>query len=91
MGTQRIPVTGERCGSDATSSLFCFQFKCRRMLPTWLWDWLTGIVLTAQSQQKVGVLVLKVPRMRDTESIVIMKWKDFIDLHGAPTEPEVRQ
>ena len=85
MGTQRIAVTGERHGSDASTSLFCFQFKCRAMLPGWLWEWLTGIVVTAERKQKIGVLVLKVPRMRDQDALVVLKWRDWVALHGEET------
>ena len=82
VGTQRIPVTGERHGADGTTSLFCFQFKLRRTLPDWLYDWLGGIVGAAQPLGKVGVLVLKRPRMEDTDALVVLRWKDWIDLHG---------
>jgi hypothetical protein len=82
MGTERIAVTGERHGSDGTTSLFCFQFKLRRSLPGWLWDWLGGIVASAAVSGKVGVLVLKKPRQEDTEALVVLRWKDWCDLHG---------
>lgn len=81
-GTERIPVTGERNGADARNSLFCFQFKLRRSLPGWLWDWLGGIVASAERGGKVGVLVLKKPRQKDAEALVVLRWQDWIDLHG---------
>lgn len=80
--TERIPVTGERHGADCANSLFCFQFKLRRSLPGWLWDWLSGIRANAQASGKVGVLVLKKPRQKDTEALVILTWADWVDLHG---------
>lgn len=83
VGTQRIPVTGEREGADGATSLFAFQFKLRRSLPGWLWTWLGGIVAHAEPKGKVGVLVLKKPRMRDEEALVVVRWKDWVDLHGA--------
>ena len=89
MGTERIPVTGERCGADAATGLFLFQFKCRAMLPGWLWEWLTGIVVTAERKQKIGVLVLKVPRMRDADALVVLKWRDWVALHGEETSEGV--
>ena len=82
VGTTRIPVTGERLGSDASNALFCFQFKLRRIIPIWLFQWVGGIVETAARQGKVGVLVLKRPRMDDTEALVVVRWKDWVDLHG---------
>ena len=82
MGTERIPVTGERAGADGATSLFAFQFKLRRSLPGWLWAWLAGIVSHAEDKGKVGVLVLKKPRQRDDEALVVLRWKDWRDLHG---------
>lgn len=85
MNVERQPVTGERNGADnAPHPLFCFQFKNRRMLPSWLWAWLRGIVTTAQRSEKIGVLVLKVPRMRDGDAIVLLRWADWVGLHGTP-------
>jgi len=52
------------------------------MLPSWLWDWLNGICVTAQFAGKIGILVLKVPRMRDEDALVILKWRDWVALHG---------
>lgn len=89
MGTNRIPVTGEREGADGATSLFAFQFKLRRSLPGWLFTWLAGIVANAERSGKVGVLVLKTPRLRDAESLVVLRWKDWVDLHGSTTsKPE---
>jgi hypothetical protein len=82
VGTERIPVTGERAGADCATSLFCFQFKLRRSLPGWLWEWLAGIVGSAEASGKVGVLVLKKPRQEDADALVVLRWKDWVDLHG---------
>jgi hypothetical protein len=83
MGVERQPVTGERDGADnAPHPMFCFQFKLRRMLPAWLFTWLGGIVATAQRAGKVGVLVLKLPRMADADALVVLRWRDWVDLHG---------
>ena len=82
MGVERIPVTGERHGADASTSMFCFQFKLRAMLPSWMWVWLAGIVTTATGDGKIGVLVLKTPSMEDGDSLVVLRWRDWVDLHG---------
>jgi hypothetical protein len=83
VGVERQAVTGERDGADnQPHHLFCFQFKLRTVLPAYLWTWLAGICGTAQKAGKVGVLVVKRPRQRDTEALVILSWKDWIDLHG---------
>ena len=83
VGTERIPVTGERAGSDFTDAIACYQLKVRRMLPAWLWSWLGGIQGTATRQGRIGVLVLRVPRMRDDDALVILSWRDWVALHGA--------
>lgn len=80
VGTERIPVTGERHGSDGETERFCFQFKLRSSLPRWLFAWLDGICGSATRQGKTGVLVLKVPRMRDDQALVVMRWRDCIGI-----------
>ena len=82
IGTTRIPVTGERAGADAKAGMFCYQFKLRRALPSWLWEWLGGVQCVAEGDGKIGVLVLKRPRMRDEDAVVLLSWKDWKDLHG---------
>ena len=86
VGTERIPVTGERNGADGQTSMFAFQFKLRRALPAWLFRWLAGIVEAGSRSGKVGVLVLKKPRMKDTEALVVLRWADWVDLHGRSAE-----
>ena len=44
----------------------------------------------AERAGKVGVLVLKRPRMLDEEAVVIVRWKDWVALHGEPDDPGVR-
>lgn len=79
----RIPVTGiDRDGADVVTPLFHVQVKLRKTLPTWLWGWLRGIVSDAAPHGKVGVLVLKKPRQRDAEGLVVLRYGDFVDLVG---------
>jgi hypothetical protein len=80
VGTERIPVTGERHGADGTTDRFCFQFKLRRSLPQWLFTWLTGIVESAEQTKRIGVLVLKRPRERDDDALVVMRWLDWVQI-----------
>jgi hypothetical protein len=87
VGTERIPVTGERDGADGSTSLFAFQFKLRKSLPGWLWTWLAGIRSHAKDKGKVGVLVLKRPRQRDAEALVVLTWDDWCELHGLLDPP----
>jgi len=81
-GEQRIPVNGEWHGPDGVTAMFAFQFKLRRALPTWLFEWLNGIVAAAQRRGLVGVLVLKTPGMEDRDALVLLRWCDWVDLHG---------
>lgn len=82
MGVARIPVTGERHGADVRDVMFCYQAKLRKVIPAFLFEWLSGIVATSQGSGRIGVLVLKTPRMSDAESLVIVRWSDWVDLHG---------
>lgn len=83
-GGRRIPVTGERHGSDVDAAMFCYQLKVRRALPRWLFDWLAGIVASAKAKGKVGVLVLNIPRRPRRDALVLVRWSDWCDLHGRP-------
>lgn len=78
VGTERIPVTGERHGADGATERFAFQFKLRRALPRWLFAWLRGICDTADRNDRIGVLVLKMPRMRDDDALVVLRWRDWV-------------
>lgn len=63
--------------------MFCYQVKLRRALPTWLFEWLKGIVGTARSVNKIGILVMKRPGMKDRDALVVLQWADWCDLHGS--------
>lgn len=83
LGGQRIPVTGiDRHGADVVTPMFHCQVKLRKALPGWLWEWLSGIRGDAIPKGKVGILVLKKPRQRDADGLVVMSYGDFVDLHG---------
>jgi hypothetical protein len=83
LGGQRIPVTGiDRDGADIVCERFVIQAKLRRSLPAWLWRWLGGIVATAQPKGKIGLLILRTPRMRDADALVVLRMADWVELHG---------
>lgn len=83
LGGKRIPVTGiDRDGADVVTPLFSVQVKLRKALPTWLWTWLAGIRNDARPAGRIGLLVLKKPRQRDCDGLVVMSYSDFVDLHG---------
>lgn len=89
LGGRRIPVTGiDRAGADVECAMFNVQCKLRKTIPDWLFSWLGGIVATAQAQNKIGILILKQPRMRDTEAVVILRYQDWLDIVGGAGKPE---
>jgi hypothetical protein len=83
LGGQRIPVTGvDRDGADVLTPMFHVQIKLRKCLPQWLWSWLGGIVADAAPHGRIGLLVLKQPRQRDADGLVVIRYADFVDLCG---------
>lgn len=83
LGGYRVPVTGiDRDGADVRTPLFSVQVKLRKSLPEWLWDWLGGICGSAKIEGRIGVLILKRPRQRDSEGLVVMRYGDFVDCFG---------
>lgn len=92
LGGKRIPVTGiDRHGADVVTRMFHVQAKLRKSLPQWLFDWLGGICGTAGDAGKVGVLILRKPRMEDVDALVVLRYKDFVDLHGQPQTDRERE
>lgn len=86
VGRQRIPVTGERAGADFEDGMFCYQAKLGRRAPGYLRDWLAGIRVAGQARhpEKIGVVVWKPNHGQDVDAVVIMAWRDFVELHGGP-------
>src|SRR5262245_4947385 len=85
IGGRRRPVTGvDRGDGDVVTTMFEIQCKCRGRQPSYLLDWLRGIVATASARNKVGVVVWKEPgrKQLDDDALVVMRWRDFVDLHG---------
>lgn len=90
-GGRRIPVTGiDRHGADVVTPMFHVQAKLRKSIPAWLGLWLSGIVGTASDAGKIGVLVLKRPRQKDTDALVVLRWADWVALHG-PVDDDVER
>ena len=83
LGGRRIPVTGERAGADVDAGPFVYQAKLRRGLPSYLREWLRGIVAAGErSGGATGVVVWKAPNARDDDAVVVLRLKDWQDLHG---------
>ncbi len=73
------PVTGERDGADIVAGPFVYQAKLRRGMPSYLRDWLQGIVGAAERQAGLctGVVVWKAPHARDDDAVVVLRLKDW--------------
>ena len=80
LGGRRLPCTGEKDGVDVDAGPFVYQCKLRRGLPSYLRDWLRGIVAAGERSGATGVLVWKQPNTRDDDSLVILRLKDW---HGS--------
>jgi hypothetical protein len=89
LGGRRRPVTGiDRGDGDVFTPMFEVQVKLRNGQPVYLKQWLADICRTAAARDKVGVVVWKTPGSGrpDDEALVVMRWRDFVDLHGVPAE-----
>ena len=84
VGGKRIPVTGERDGADVVAGPFVYQAKLRRGLPSYLRDWLRGIVAAGERCGSTGVVIWKAPNARDDDAVenVVLRLKDWQDWHG---------
>ena len=82
VGGKRIPVTGERDGADVVADSFVYQAKLRRGLPSYLRDWLRGIVSAGERKNSIGVVIWKAPHKPDDDAVVILRLADWQALHG---------
>ena len=82
MGGRRIPCTGEKAGVDVDAGPFQYQCKLRKGVPAYLRDWLSGIVEAGARRGSVGVVVWKAPNARDDDAVVLLRLRDWEDLHG---------
>jgi len=90
LGGRRIPVTGiDRADRDVEAGMFDYQLKLRKSLPAWAFEWMAGICGTANERGKVGVLILRTPRMKNADALVVVRFSDWVLLHGSPGGAEV--
>ena len=83
LGGRRIPCTGEKDGVDVDAGPFCYQAKLRKHMPDYLRVWLSGIVESGARKGSIGVVIWKAPNARDDDSLVLLRLKDWEDLHGS--------
>lgn len=62
--------------------VFCLQMKLRRAIPKCIRQWSDGIADLARRQRKVGILIVKEPRLHDDNALVILRYRDWVELHG---------
>lgn len=91
VGSERIPVTGEREGADFASDAFSYQLKVRRSLPAWLFRWIDGIRANATGTGRTGVLVLNLPRRPRRDALVVLRWEDWVAEHGTRGVPAANE
>jgi len=72
--------------------MFAYQSKLGRRCPTYLRRWLAGIVAAGGQRGLVGVVVWKPKGTRDREALVVVRFRDWCDLHvgtsGRRSAPE---
>ena len=61
---------------------FVYQTKLRRGMPDYLRDWLRGITEAGERKGAVGVVVWKEPGARIDDAVVVLRLRDWQDLHG---------
>lgn len=89
LGGQRRPVTGlDRGDGDVFTPMFEVQCKLRKGQPDYLTVWLDEVCRTAKARDRIGVVVWKEPGSGrdDGDALVVMRFRDFVDLHGDPHE-----
>ena len=83
VGGKRLACTGEKDGVDVDGGPFVYQCKLRRGMPSYLRDWLRGIVAAGErSGGATGVVVWKAPNARDDDAVVVLRLKDWQAWHG---------
>lgn len=87
LGGRRRPVTGiDRGDGDVFTEMFEIQCKSRQGQPSYLREWLNGIVQTAKDRNRIGIVIWKEAGRGypDGEALVVLRLSDWIDLHGKP-------
>jgi len=84
-GCERTPVSGrqqDKGGLDWENAMFCAQVKLGYNEPGYLRKWLDGITRHAEARQKVGIVIWKPKQAHDENALVILRYRDWLDLHG---------
>jgi len=84
LGTRCNPVTREQAGVDFETPQFALQAKLGHRFPSYLREWLSGIVGAAVRTGRIGVLVWKPKRVPDADAVVVLRFADWVKLHVGP-------
>lgn len=80
-GVERQPVTGERDGSDVMAHpRYVISCKLRAAIPKTVRAWADSIYRCATRKQRMGVLVIKEPGKRDDSALVVLRYRDWLEL-----------
>jgi hypothetical protein len=85
VGTERIPVTGERDGADFQTPMFLYQAKFRKAaIPKELSEWLDAARTKAgfDAAGRTAVVVVRRHRRSRQDAVVLLSWGDWLALHG---------
>ena len=62
---------------------FVYQCKLRKGVPSYLKDWLRGIVAAGERAGGAsGVVVWKEPGAKDDDAVVLLRLRDWQEWHG---------
>jgi len=87
LGTERIPVTGRQQdlgGSDFEDGLVCYSMKHGYSQPGYILGWLHAICAFAFRREKLGAVIWHKKGGRMKDSVVVMRFEDWVQLHGKP-------
>lgn len=93
LGLERIPVTGRQRdigGADYEDGLICYSHKHAYNQPGYILGWLRAICAYAarQDPSKLGAIVWHKKGGRRDDSLVVMRFSDWVQLHGSIGSPE---
>lgn len=86
--TERIPVTGrqrDKGGSDFSDGFASYQCKDGYAQPAYLEKWMRDAEEYARPRDCVPVVVWHRRGQRRKDSLVVLRWSDWVDLHGPAT------
>ena len=89
LGLERIPVSGrqrDKHGADFEDGLVMYQMKHGYTQPGYMKGWLLGICATAFRHNKLGAVIWQKKFGRMKDSLVVMRFEDWVQLHGSSSE-----